>query len=75
MSDPEGLAGDRVHGGLVGRAVVGEQLLDFHPVALEEHESPAQEGDRRLCFLIGENLGVGQASGVVDRECARTPSR
>ena len=53
-------------GGAVCASVVGEQLLDGDPVAGIESERSLEKPDRGGGFLIGENLGVGQASAVVD---------
>src|ERR1039458_5753428 len=75
MADPERFAGERMRRGLGGPAVVGEQLLDFHAVTLIERERPAQEPDRGRCFLIWQDLGVGQACGVVDSDVHVVPAR
>src|SRR5947209_8793768 len=66
MADAEPPTGERVDGGAVGRAVVGDEPLDGDPVAAVKGDGAAQEGDRSCRFLIAEHLGVGETAVVVD---------
>ncbi len=74
MPDAQDAASDRVGGRDVGRAVVGQQLLNGDAVALEELDCAAQEPDRRRGLLVVEDFGVGQASGVVDADMDEVPA-
>ncbi len=69
-----GAAGDHVHGRAVGAAVVGQQLLNLHPVAFVEHDCAVKERDHGAGLLVGENLGVGQAGAVIDRDVHALPA-
>ena len=66
MVDAECAAGERVDGGAVGGAVVGEEPLDADAVAAVEGDGAAEEADRGCGFLVGEDLGVGEPAVVVD---------
>jgi hypothetical protein len=67
VADAEGAARDRVDGGDVGAAVVGDQPLNGDAVGgVVSHGSP-QEPNSGGGFLVGEDLDVGQAGSVVDR--------
>src|SRR6266566_5266565 len=68
VADAESAAGERVQGRLVGGAVVGQNALDADPVAVVEGDCAAKEADRRDGFLVGEDLGVGEAAVVVDAD-------
>src|SRR3954453_21599941 len=68
VADAQRATGNRVHGRAVGRAVVGDQLLDGDAVAREVLDGAAQEADGGDRLLVGEDLDVGQAGGVVDRD-------
>ena len=50
------------------------QLLDGDAVAAVERASAAQEPDRGGGLLVGEDFGVGQAGGVVDRDVHELPA-
>jgi hypothetical protein len=63
-----------VHRGAVSGAVIGQELLDLHAVALEERDRSAEEPDCCCGLLVAENLGVGQARGVVDRDVHELPA-
>jgi hypothetical protein len=75
MADTQGAAGDRVDRGAVGAAVVGQHLLHGEAVACVERDSTPEEGDDGASFLVGEDLGVGQAGAVIDRDVDVSPSR
>jgi hypothetical protein len=44
-------------------------------VTLKERDGAAQEADRGRGLLVGEDLGIGQAGGVVDRDVDEVPAR
>ena len=58
----------------VAGAVVGEQLLDFDPVAAVEGDGAAQEAGSGGCLLVVEDLGVGEAAVVVDGDMNELPA-
>src|SRR5919108_3836895 len=72
--DPEPPAGERVRDRDIRGAVVCEQPLDADAVATEEGERPAQEADRRHGLLVRQDLGVGEAAVVVDRDVHELPA-
>jgi hypothetical protein len=74
LADAQRATGDRVHGGAVSRAVVGQQLLDGHAIAGEERDGAPEKDDRGARLLVGEDLGVGQAGGVVDGDVHVLPA-
>jgi hypothetical protein len=74
VADREGAASDRVDRGAIGRAVVGDEFLDGHAVAFEERDRAAEERDRGRGLLVGQDLGVGQARGVVDGDMDVVPA-
>ena len=49
-------------------AVVGQDGLDGDPVSGVEGDRATQETDRGGAGLVGEDLGIGQACGVIDRD-------
>ena len=72
---PERAAGDRVDGGAVGRAVVGDQPLDGDAVGWRSSATARRRNaDRGGGLLVGEDLDVGQAGGVVDRDVHVLPA-
>ncbi len=54
--------------GAVARAVVGHQPLNRDPMRREEGDRALEEADRGLLPLVGQDLGVGEAGGVVDAD-------
>jgi hypothetical protein len=66
VADPERPTGESVDRRAVGRAVVGQDALHGDPVAGEEGERAAQEGNRGRRPLVGEHFGIGEAAVVVD---------
>src|SRR5664279_3723793 len=60
--DAERAAGERVDGGAVAAAVVGEQLLDLDAVSLVEGNGASQEGGDCDSFFVVEDFGVGEAA-------------
>src|ERR1035441_8478958 len=74
VADAQSATGDRVDRGAIGRAVVGEQLLHRHPVALIEGDRPPEERDDGAGLLVGQDLGIGQARAVVDRDMHELPA-
>jgi hypothetical protein len=65
VANAQAAAGDRVHGGAVGGAVVGHQLLDRDPVAAIERGGAAQKADHGGASFVSEDFGVGEAGAVV----------
>jgi hypothetical protein len=74
VANAERAAGNRVHGRAIWRAVIGEHSLDLDAVALEELDRAAQEADGGRRLLVVEDLGVGQARGVVDGDVDELPA-
>src|SRR5215216_4137400 len=74
VADAKGAAGEGVNGGPVGRAVVGHDALDGDAVTGVERDGAAEERDRGAGLLIAQDLGVGQAGGVVDRDVHVLPA-
>jgi hypothetical protein len=74
VADPEGTAGDRVHGGAIGGAVIGDQSFDRDAVPSVEGDGPAQERDRGGGAFVGENFDIGQAGAVVDGDVDELPA-
>jgi hypothetical protein len=74
VEDAELSAGDRVRDREVGAAVVGEDPLDGDAVAAVERERAAEEADSGGCFLVCEDLGVGEAAVVVDGDVDVLPA-
>ena len=58
----------------VGGAVVGHHALDLDAVGGVEGDRAAQERDRGRGLLVGEDLDVGQAGGVVDADVHELPA-
>ena len=58
----------------VGAAVVGHDALDGDAVAGEPGERPAEEGGGAGLALVGQDLGIGQARGIVDRDVQGLPA-
>jgi hypothetical protein len=50
----------------VGRAVVGHDPLDGDAVTGEPVERAADESKGAVFFLVGKQLGIGQARGIID---------
>jgi hypothetical protein len=53
VADAERFAGEGVHDGEVGAAVIGKHSLDLDAVASVEGDSSLQEADRGGRFLVG----------------------
>src|SRR6266516_6262888 len=68
VADSEFAAGERVEGGDVGRAVVGQEPLDPDPVAPVEGERALQEADRGRRPLVDKYLRAGEPAVVVDAD-------
>jgi hypothetical protein len=49
-------------------------LLDVHPVAFKERDCAPEECDCGGRLLVAENLGVGQAGAVIDRDVHELPA-
>ncbi len=63
-----------VDDGAVAGTVVGQQLLDFDPVASIEGDRSAKEAGRGCGRLIIENFGVGESAVVVDCDVHELPA-
>jgi hypothetical protein len=70
-----GATSDRVDRGAVGRAVVGQDALDGHAMARVERDRAVQKPNGGCGRLVAENLGVGQAAGVIDGDMDGVPAR
>src|SRR6266536_5349483 len=68
VADPEFAAGERVQGGDVGGAVVGQEPLDPDPAASVEGDRALQEADRSGRPFVGQHLRVGESAVVVDAD-------
>jgi hypothetical protein len=58
----------------IGIAVVGHDPLDLDAVAGKPGARPLEEGNRAGLALVGEDLGSGQARGVIDRDVQVFPA-
>jgi hypothetical protein len=58
----------------VRRAVVGHDPLDRHALAREPGDRTLQERHRAALALVGEDLAVGQARGIVDADVHGLPA-
>jgi hypothetical protein len=67
-------ARNRVHERAVAGAIVCEQLLDLDAVAGEELDRSTEERDDRGGLLVGEDLGLGQARAIVNRDVHVLPA-
>src|SRR5690606_21056673 len=74
VTDPQLPAGQRVHGGAVAGAVVAHHALDPDPHRGEPRDRPAQKARGALAPLVGQDLDVGEAGRVVDRDVAVLPA-
>jgi len=74
VADAECATGERVQCREVRAAVVGEDALDLDAVAAVEGDRAVQERDRGCCFLVSEDLGVGEAAVVVDADVDELPA-
>src|SRR5262245_35528972 len=60
--------------GAVGGTVVAHDLLDADPAVREPEDRPLEEPDGGRGPFVGEDLDVGQTSGVVDRDVDGLPA-
>jgi hypothetical protein len=74
MTDAEAAAGERVQGGAVAGAIVGEHALNLDAVSVIEVDCALEEANRCLRFLIGQHLGVRHPAVVVDRDMDELPA-
>jgi len=74
VADAERPAGERMGDRDVGGSVVGHQPLHRDPVRAVEGHRPSQEADRGGRLLVGQDLGVGEAGGVVDADVDPLPA-
>ena len=72
--DAECAAGERVDGGAVAGAVVGEDPLDLDAVSVVVGDGATEEAGSGRGFLVGEDLGVGEAAVVVDGDVDVLPA-
>jgi len=73
--DPEANDCAGVELGSVARSVVGHDPLHSHRSSCEPGDRPFQERDARPSCLVGEDLDVGDAAGVIDRDVTALPPR
>jgi hypothetical protein len=71
-SSPAGLAEQARD---VARAVVGHHALDPNALAFEPAQRADQKTGHRLAFLVGQDLDIGQARGIVDSDVDELPAR
>ncbi len=74
MPQPHRAAGERMDRRAVGRAVIRHHALDRDAVAVVERDRAAQEADGCGGFLVGQDLDVGQAGGVIDADVDELPA-
>ena len=74
MPQPARAAGVAEVVAAIGIAVVGHDPLDADAVAREPGERPREEGNRAGLALVGQDLGVGQARGVIDGDVQVFPA-
>src|SRR5262245_45176983 len=67
---------DRLAEGMadIGRPVVGHDPLDGDAQAGEPGDGALEEGDRAFLALVGQDLGEGEARGVVDADVEEVPA-
>jgi hypothetical protein len=58
----------------IGGAVVAPDALDGDAVRGEEGQRAGHEGLGALLLLVGQQLGVGEAGGVVDGDVQELPA-
>ena len=58
----------------IGRAVVGHDALDGDAQGGEPGDGALEEGHGTFLALVGEDLGVGEARGVVDADMQEVPA-
>jgi hypothetical protein len=58
----------------IGVAVVGHDSLDGNAVAANQASAPREDGDGAGLALIRQDLGVGQARGVIDGDVQVFPA-
>jgi hypothetical protein len=63
-----------VHGGAIGRAVIGDQALDGDAVAGVVTDGAAQEAHGGEGLFVCEHFDIGQAGGVVDGDVHVLPA-
>ena len=69
-----GLAGAAKGAADIGRAVVGHHPLDGDAQAGEPGDGALEEGDGTFLALVGQDLGVGKAGGIVDADMQEVPA-
>jgi hypothetical protein len=74
MAELESLAGGLELVGDVAGAVVGHDGLDMDAAVVEPTERASEEAGGGRRSLIGEDLGVGHSSGVVDGDMDELPT-
>src|SRR5215218_3516642 len=74
VADAVSAASDRVDGRAVGGAVISEDPLDADAIAGEEGKRAVEETDRGAGFFIAEDLGVGEATVIVDGDVDVVPA-
>ena len=74
MLDVEGLTGVAKGAAEISRAVVGHDPLDGHPKGREPGDGALEEGHGTFLALVRQDLGVGEARGVVDADMQEVPA-
>ena len=73
-ADTQCAASDRMDERAIPGAVIGQQLLDGHPVTSEERDGARKERNDGRGLLIAEDLRVGQPGAIVDRDVDTLPA-
>src|SRR6266487_4440359 len=74
VPEPQLAAGNGVNRRDIGRAVVGHHPLDRDAALAKPRHRPVKEADGARAALIGEDLDVGETSGVIDADVAELPA-
>src|SRR5665213_3378038 len=74
MADAEPPTCERVNGGAVWGAVVGDEPFDCDPVTAVKGDGAAEESDRGRRLLVAEHFGVSEAAVVVDGDVDVLPA-
>ncbi len=74
MTNAERAAGQRVNCRAVRRAIVGQHPLNADAVAGKERQRAPQEARGGGRLFVGQDLGVGEAGGVIDGDVDEVPA-
>ena len=74
MTHASGRAGFAEQMAAIAIAIIGHDPRHRHAEAGEPGERAPQEGNRALLVLVGQDLGVGEARGIVDTDMQVIPA-